>query len=174
MVKLVNQIILGKNLKDDHLNKSVKPPTLAVFGDIALAIGPDYERFLADSMATIFAAAQADVDRDDEDMVEYLNILRESILEACTGIIQGLNGDPERNIPSKAHLLQPYADPILQFVGTIATEVKAQPGDVTTAVIKGAVGVMGDLVFVLGQPVQQQSKGRAKDLLGIPHHGGGR
>jgi len=148
-------VILAKNLKDDHLNKAVKPPTLAVFGDIALAIGPNYERFLKESMEIIFSAALADVDREDEDMVEYLNTLRESILEACTGIIQGLNGDPERNIPSKAQLLQPYADPILQFVGAIAAEVNTS-GDVAPSVVKGAVGVLGDLVFVLGQPVKEK------------------
>lgn len=32
------------------------------------------------------------VDRNDYDMVEYLGELRESVLEAYTGIIQGLKG----------------------------------------------------------------------------------
>lgn len=147
--------ILHNNLKDEHLNRDVKPPTLAVFGDIALAIGPNFERFLQDCMSTIFAAAQTDVDREDEDLVEYLNTLRESILEACTGIIQGLNGDSERNIPSKGRLLEAYAEPLLQFVAHIATEVKNN-GDVSPLVVKGAIGVIGDLVFVLGQPVKDK------------------
>mmetsp|Transcript_601 Transcript_601/g.716 ORF Transcript_601/g.716 Transcript_601/m.716 type:complete len:877 (+) Transcript_601:69-2699(+) len=148
-------VTLANNLKDPNLNKAVKPPTLGVFGDIALAMGPDYEPYLNDSMEIIFSAAQADVDREDEDMVEYLNVLRESILEACTGIIQGLNGDPSANIPSKGQLLQPYAEPMLAFVGTIAQEVQ-QGNDLSAALVKGAVGVLGDLVFVLGQPVKEK------------------
>lgn len=37
-------------------------------------------------------ASNAQVDRNDYDMVEYLGELRESVLEAYTGIIQGLKG----------------------------------------------------------------------------------
>lgn len=40
----------------------------------------------------IFQASNAQVDRNDYDMVEYLGELRESVLEAYTGIIQGLKG----------------------------------------------------------------------------------
>ena len=94
--------------------------------------------------------------REDEDLVEYLNTLRESILEACTGIIQGLNGDGERSIPSKGALLNAYAEPLLQFIAHIASEVSNPDCDVSPAVVKGSVGVIGDLVFVLGQPVKEK------------------
>lgn len=156
--------ILHSNLKDQHLNRDVKPPTIAVFGDIALAIGPNFEKYLQECMATIFAACQTTVSQDDEDMVEYLNVLREHILEACTGIIQGINGDAERNIPSKKELLQQYADPILHFIAAIAGEVREGNVLVTQGVMKGAVAVMGDLCFVLGQPVKEKIV-QAKDYI---------
>lgn len=148
--------ILHSNLKDQHLNRDVKPPTLAVFGDIALAVGPNFEKYLKECMATIFAACQTQVNMEDEDMVDYLNILRENILEACTGIIQGMNGDPDKNIPSKKEVLVQYSDPILHFIASIASEVRDGKVLVAPAVSKGAVGVMGDLCFVLGQPVKDK------------------
>jgi len=40
----------------------------------------------------------ASISQSDYDMVDYLNELRESCLEAYTGIIQGLKGDKEREI----------------------------------------------------------------------------
>lgn len=40
----------------------------------------------------LFQASNAQVDRNDYDMLEYLGELRESVLEAYTGIIQGLKG----------------------------------------------------------------------------------
>ena len=42
--------------------------------------------------------------QNDYDMVDYLNELRESCLEAYTGVVQGLKGEDEKNI-SREYLL---------------------------------------------------------------------
>lgn len=39
--------------------------------------------------------------KNDYDMVDYLNELRDACLEAYTGIIQGLKGEDEKNISRK-------------------------------------------------------------------------
>lgn len=39
--------------------------------------------------------------KNDYDMVDYLNDLRDACLEAYTGIIQGLKGEDEKNISRK-------------------------------------------------------------------------
>lgn len=75
------------------VHRSVKPQILSVFGDLALAIGPEFKKYLEVVLGTLQQATQVTVDKTDFDMVDYLNELRESCLEAYTGIVQGLRGD---------------------------------------------------------------------------------
>ena len=71
---------LGNNLTSAHLDKSVKPPILSVFGDIALAIGLQFERYVPTVLAMLDQASQTKIDTDDEDLVEYANTLRQESL----------------------------------------------------------------------------------------------
>ncbi len=82
--------------QDPKVEKTVKPAVLSCFGDVALAIGPDFSRYFETVMRFLFqAAAAATVDnQDDIDQVEYVEQLRESCAEAFTGIVQGLRSDP--------------------------------------------------------------------------------
>ena len=87
-----NNIMNGlvRLLQDPHLHRSVKPPVLSCFGDIAMAIGASFEPFLKMCIFMLASASNTQVPPDDEELVEYLQLLREGILEAYTGIIQGL------------------------------------------------------------------------------------
>ena len=82
--------ILLTNLSDQSVHRSVKPQILSVFGDMALATGPEFRKYLDHVLQTLMQASQAQVDRSDYDMLDYLNELREGCLEAYTGIIQGM------------------------------------------------------------------------------------
>lgn len=67
----------------------VKPHAISAFGDIALAIGPGYERYLEITLSILDQASQVTpASVDDEDEIEYVNNLREAILQTYTALIQ--------------------------------------------------------------------------------------
>merc|ERR1712227_553681 len=81
---------LLQNLMKPNLHRSVKPPILSTFGDIALAITGNFARFLEHAMTMLFNASQIELQSDDYEDVEYLNELRENILDGYSGIIHAL------------------------------------------------------------------------------------
>ncbi|PNX85908.1 importin subunit beta-1-like protein, partial [Trifolium pratense] len=75
----------------------------------------------------------------DLEMTEYINNLRNGILEAYSGIFQGFKNS------SKTQFLIPYASHILHFLDSIYMEK-----DMDDVVMKTAIGVLGDLADTLG------------------------
>ncbi|KAH7293167.1 hypothetical protein KP509_28G014800 [Ceratopteris richardii] len=131
---------LLQNLSSNQLHRSVKPPIFSCFGDIALAIGEQFARYLAMAMPMLQGAAQlsAQAVSQDEEMIEYYNQLRIGILEAYSGIFQGFKN-------KRPDLMAPYALHILQFLESIYVDTYRDE-----AVTKAAVGVLGDLADTLG------------------------
>ena len=106
---------LLKDLSSTQLHRSVKPPIFSCFGDIALAIGENFEKYLGYAMPMLQSAAElsAHAAANDDDMIEYTNQLRNGILEAYSGIFQGFKNSP------KTQLLMTYAPHILQFLDSL-------------------------------------------------------
>ncbi|PKU70398.1 importin subunit beta-1 isoform X2 [Dendrobium catenatum] len=149
---------LLKDLSSNQLHRSVKPPIFSCFGDIALAIGENFEKYLIYAMPMLQSAAELStlVAEADDEMIEYTNQLRNGILEAHSGILQGFKNSP------KTQLLMPYASNILQFLDSLYNEK-----DMDDIVMKAAVGVLGDLADTLGAnagPLISQSVS-SKDFL---------
>lgn len=71
-------------------------------------------------------------------MVEYLNELRESILDAYTGIIQGLKGDNPQSLNTNVGLIEAHVPFMLKFIRTIAED-----DDNNDDTIRAAVGLIG-------------------------------
>jgi importin subunit beta-1 len=109
---------LLRNLSSDNLHRSVKPPLFSCIGDIALAIGENFNKYLTYTMNTLQIAAEvsAHTSGSDMEMKEYINSLRNGILEAYSGIFQGFKNS------SKTQLLIPYAPHILRFLDSIYME----------------------------------------------------
>uniref|UniRef100_T1J2G6 Importin N-terminal domain-containing protein n=1 Tax=Strigamia maritima TaxID=126957 RepID=T1J2G6_STRMM len=139
--------MLFDNLRNNNVNRSVKPQILSVFGDVALAIGPEFKKYLDVVLTTLMQASQAQVDKSDYDMVDYLNELRECCLEAYTGIVQGLKGDGTAVHPD-VQLLQPHVNHMVQFITYIA-----QDGERSDGCVSACAGLLGDLCTVFGTSI---------------------
>nr|XP_061829896.1 importin subunit beta-1 isoform X1 [Nerophis lumbriciformis] len=153
--------LLLENLGNENVHRSVKPQILSVFGDIALAIGGEFKKYLEIVLDTLQQASQAQVDKTDYDMVDYLNGLREGCLEAYTGIIQGLKGDQE-NVHPDVMLVQPRVEFILSFIHHIAED-----DDHSDVVVANAAALIGDLCTAFGKDVMKLVEARPliNDLL---------
>ncbi|KAL9225418.1 hypothetical protein vseg_001347 [Gypsophila vaccaria] len=149
---------LLKDLSSNQLHRSVKPPIFSCFGDIALAIGENFEKYLLYAMPMLQSAADLSANSAgvDDEMLDYTNLLRNGILEAYSGILQGFKNT------AKAQLLLPHARHILSFIDSVYQEK-----DMDDAVMKAAIGVLGDLADTLATsagPLIQQFPS-FKDLL---------
>ena len=144
------------------MHRDVKPPILSCFGDIALAIQGNFEPYMAVTLMVLDQACAMSADpvrwmrrseeanfswssvvtitvhafrriQNDYDMVDYVNSLREGILEAYTGIVQGLKAD------GKSALLVPYLESVFKLLHAIAMDSTNR----TDAVTRGAIGLLG-------------------------------
>lgn len=129
--------MLVENLGNNNVHRNVKPSILSVFGDMALALGPKFTKYLEVVLQMLHQASQAQVDRSDFDMLDYLNELRESCLEAYTGIVQGLKGDgasPNQEV----QLLRQHVPHMISFITSVAADdEKSDP------VIASSAGLIG-------------------------------
>jgi len=134
--------LLLQALPNHSVDRAVKPHIIGCMADIALAVGGYFERYLKWVMQFLVQASATQFTEMDEDNIEYLNTLRESILEAYTGVLTGLGGE------SKAGLLLPFVDNIITFLDVVSKDTERD-----TAVTKSAVGVLGDLASQLGPQI---------------------
>ncbi|GMH10207.1 hypothetical protein Nepgr_012048 [Nepenthes gracilis] len=133
--------LLLKDLSSSELHRSVKPPIFSCFGDIALAIGQHFEKYIGYAIPMMQGAAEvcAKMDTSDDEIMEYGNQLRRSIFEAYSGIFQGFKG-------SKPELMIPHASHLVQFLEFVFRDKQSRDEGVT----KAAIAVLGDLADALG------------------------
>eukprot|EP00053_Salpingoeca_punica_P019522 m.198216 g.198216 ORF g.198216 m.198216 type:complete len:874 (-) comp17673_c0_seq1:2360-4981(-) len=144
---------LMRALGEPSLDRSVKPHILSAFGDVAMAIGPHYKKYLAMSLTVLQQAAgrAAEMtDADDFDQVDHMNALREGILEAFTGILHALKGDGE--IPSNdVSEIVPSVGGIVQFINFITRDMSLSESNV-----RSSLGLLGDLCSIFKQQMGSQ------------------
>ncbi|XP_038048921.1 importin subunit beta-1-like [Patiria miniata] len=138
---------LMTNLRNEHVHRTVKPQILSVFGDIALAIGPAFMKYLPLVMETLQQASQTKVDKTDYDMIDCLNELREGCVEAYTGIIQGLKSEDDSLNPELESLFA-HVSFIIAFIEEIAGDE-----DHTDGIVGACAGLIGDLCSIFKNPV---------------------
>lgn len=125
---------LFNTLQSQTLNRQVKISVLSCFGDISLAIGAGFVPFLEPTMNVLKQAGDLAADENDYDMIDYIQSLREGIIEAYVGIITSLKAS------GKADVVLPYVPSILDLLHRTLTDE-----DRTEALVKLGVGLIGDL-----------------------------
>ncbi|KAK4796743.1 hypothetical protein SAY86_029069 [Trapa natans] len=142
--------LLLKDLHSNVLHRSVKPAIFSCFGDIALAIGEQFEKYVRHALPVMQHAAEvcAQIETTDEEMMEYGYQLKRSIFEAYSGILQGFKD-------TKSELMVPYAPHLLQFIELVCNDKQRDE-----SVTKAAVAVMGDLADALGSNIKLLFKDR--------------
>ncbi|KAJ2914887.1 hypothetical protein MD484_g5519, partial [Candolleomyces efflorescens] len=126
--------VLLENLQSDLVGRNVKITILSTFGDIALAIGPAFEPYLATTMNVLQQAGAVEPNPLDYDLVDYVAQLREGILEAYTGIVTGLKKT------EGVHLLIPHVASILDLVQRCLSEEER-----LDSLLRLSYGLLGDL-----------------------------
>jgi len=159
MTKMYNALISAT------IDRNVKPQIVAAIGDAALAIGPDFSQYLAPVMDALQQAASFEVSTNDYEMLDYQTDLRESCLDAFTGIIQGLKGTDENSNPqaSQVRALEQYLPFIFDFLCKIAENTE----DMTDSLLKNACGLIGDISMVFGSMIPQNQLMQAFSTQGV-------
>lgn len=136
--------LLLRDLASTELHRSVKPPIFSCFGDIALAIEQHFEKYVTYALPMMQGAAEisAQMNTDDDEMMEYGNQLRRSIFEAYSGLLQGFKN-------TKPEVMMPYAQHLLKFI-----EVVSRNRYRDESVTKAAIAVLGDLADALGPNIK--------------------
>jgi len=133
---------------DSHLQRDVKPPILSTFGDIALAIsGADFAKYVDATMTMLFNASQMEVQADDEDSIEYVNLLRQNILEGYSGTIQAMrDADKAAGGNQYATAMQNYYPNIVYLLQQrIHAEAVVNADTLEENVLKASLNLLGDL-----------------------------
>jgi importin subunit beta-1 len=130
---------LFADVESTTVSRMVKPAILAVFGEIALAIGAAFESYLPVVMQLLQQAATLGTgsarngrDFSGFEMMDYLDSLNEGILEAYSGIILGLKA------AGKATALAPYMQSLFGFLSLLHTDP-----DKSEDTLKSMVGIIG-------------------------------
>eukprot|EP00300_Choanocystis_sp_HF-7_P024817 c26368_g1_i1.p1 GENE.c26368_g1_i1~~c26368_g1_i1.p1 ORF type:complete len:863 (+),score=211.06 c26368_g1_i1:47-2590(+) len=155
--------VLLTNLQNPELDNSVRPPIMAVFGDIALAVGEKIIDYLQNVVGVLSLAVQWSVDQNDEDSIEFFNEIRRSVLDAFVGILSGLHDD------NKQDALLPYLDGIFVFLRSVAQDNAMR--DDTDELTRVAVALIGDLCTHLSQHSAKYL--RDPDIVGLVHAASG-
>lgn len=132
--------VLIANLGSPDVHRSIKPQILSTFGDLALSLGASFDKY-ADAVRGVLgqamglSVAQAPAAAQDDDLADYNNELRMGILEAYSGLFQGL---PAGTADAR---MRGDAPQILDFANSIARD---QSYDELVA--RAAVSLIADVV----------------------------
>ncbi|KAK9470024.1 armadillo-type protein [Dipodascopsis tothii] len=123
------------NLQNTTVRRDVKVSILSTFGDIAVAIGSAFEKYMPVVMQVLGQASTLRKDVDSPaDVGDYIGQLRQAIVQAYSGIVQGMRERTET-------MLQ-YVRPIFGFLSLVCTDQIVMRD---ASVVQSSVGIIGDI-----------------------------
>ncbi|GMH44988.1 hypothetical protein BSKO_12945 [Bryopsis sp. KO-2023] len=129
--------LLSNNLASTDVNRNIKPQILCAFSDIAMAVGERFEKYLEGVNKILKSAIDLSMTtppEQDEDFCDYNNQLRSGIIDAYSGILQGLGRQKaEQYLHQQSTLM-------VNFIGAVVQDKNRDEG-----VTKVAVGLLGDI-----------------------------
>jgi importin subunit beta-1 len=154
-------------LTNPNVHHHVKPQIVAAMGDAALALGPDFKRYLEPVLMALQQASNFQVNPNDYEMLEYQADLREACLDAFTGIIQGLKGDdnPDENLNRDVLALEPHLEFIFKFLCQIAVD----KDELNDTLLSSSVGLIGDISMAFGPLMDNKALMKAFSTEGIQY-----
>lgn len=132
---------MGLALTAPEIPPELRPIILSTYGEIALFMGNAFQPYLADLVTVLAQASAVAINVDDEDQVDYINVLRSSVLETFTSIIQSV----------EAQYVAPHVRAILDSVYNIFQDYDTNYDGTLAAM----VGVIGDLASRFGVNFRQ-------------------
>ena len=97
---------LLQTLQAPTLDRDVKPTVFGVMGDIAMALGSEFEKYVEICMTMLMQAASTPVpDTDDYDEIDNVYDLRENVLDAVAGILLSCKSGTDAHHRGMAALL---------------------------------------------------------------------
>ncbi|GFH62023.1 hypothetical protein CTEN210_18499 [Chaetoceros tenuissimus] len=81
--------VLLESLQSENVHDSVKPHVLSCIGDIARAVGRDFQPYIGESMRMLMEASQIAMENNDDCSKQLL----EGVLDGYIGIVNGLGKD---------------------------------------------------------------------------------
>lgn len=144
LVPYCDQLVeaLLHDLENPQLNRQVKPQVLTAFGDLAMVLRGGFDKYVSITMGMLIQASATNVDESDEELLEFLDELREGVLDAYTGILNGLEEGQKQQM-----MLVPtnFIEKVMQFLEKVTNDVNSG-----AAVTKGAANLLGDIARILG------------------------
>jgi len=133
--------VLIATLRSSEVNRDIKPHILSTMSDIAMALGNAFGKYLSTVATIIKSAVEISISNSgfiDEDLADYNNELRKGILEAFSGILQGIG-----QIEAEKCLYQ-ESKFMIDFLERVVNEA---PRDLNIKI--AAVGLLGDIAHSL-------------------------
>ena len=160
--------VLLQHLESSTIERSVKPHIISCLGDIALAVGGFFVRYLPFVFRILIPASKLQFVKTEYnwDDLEYLDQLRESILESWTGILQGVSADSQQDAFLQPIQLEGSPHPIYPLEHILAFfDLIAQDEQCGEPVIRAACGLIGDLCSTCGVRVKANIATRSVERL---------